>query len=142
LLLLLLSLLHSLSLSLAYSLSLALFRSLTLTLFFSLSLQLSIILSPSLSLSLFFSLTNYIVTQVAEKNHVQLAQAFGRNLERLWRMSVKQQLEVIPGQYVNITVHYGGDESWLRTMLGLKKAVCTTLIKTFLTLCRKKDMRA
>jgi hypothetical protein len=61
--------------------------------------------------------------QVNENDRKGLYEAFKGNLFRLWRLSVTKRLEVSPGKWINVEVHYGGDESWLRTLLGLKKAV-------------------
>jgi hypothetical protein len=60
---------------------------------------------------------------VDENNSKVLSKVFCSNLKKLWRMAVKRQFEVAPGHFVNIDIHYGGDESWLCIMLGLKKAV-------------------
>jgi hypothetical protein len=62
---------------------------------------------------------------VNEKDRVGVWNAFKGNFVRLWRLAELGLLEIKPEVFIKVSVHYGGDESWLRLILGLKSAVQT-----------------
>jgi hypothetical protein len=59
------------------------------------------------------------LAEVSEKNHAGVRAALAGNLNVLAKLSEQKTLELFPGVHVNVRVEYGGDESWLRMLLGL-----------------------
>ena len=62
------------------------------------------------------------LAEVSEKNRAKVRLALLENLITLNEWSKVGYVEIFPGLVVHIKVEWGGDESWLRLMLGLLSA--------------------
>jgi hypothetical protein len=59
------------------------------------------------------------LAEISEKNREEVREAFWENLCKLNQWSKVGYLQVFPQLTIRIRVEWGGDESWLRMMLGL-----------------------
>lgn len=59
------------------------------------------------------------LAEVDESNREEVYEALKRNLEEAESISASKVFEVAPGVRASARVHYGGDEAWLRMLLGL-----------------------
>jgi len=65
---------------------------------------------------------NFVISLalISEKNREDVRTAFAENLTILSRWIQDGFIELAPGLRIPVEVHWGGDESWLRMLLGLK----------------------
>lgn len=61
-----------------------------------------------------------VLAEVNEKHRLQLRQAFRETVDALNTWQRNGHVEVLPGLVCKVIVHWGGDEAFLRTILGLK----------------------
>ena len=59
------------------------------------------------------------IAEVDEKNREEVRLAFQHNMDKLNDWARHPIVEIAPGITVTVKVEWGGDESWLRMMLGL-----------------------
>jgi len=62
--------------------------------------------------------------QGSESDRDNLFEAFRGNLMKLQELAIKKTFKVSETETVTVEVHFGGDEAWLRFLIGLKKSVC------------------
>lgn len=61
------------------------------------------------------------IAAISEKNRERVRQAFAANLAKLNMWSHLGQMELL-GLIINVKVEWGGDEAWMRMMLGLQSS--------------------